>query len=107
MKTLKFRPHLCKEILSGKKTATWRLFDDKDLNVGDRVSFLNWETKDEIAQAVLTEVRETTLGGLTAEDWEGHERFASDEEMLATYSLYYRRPVTLDAPVKIIKFRIL
>jgi len=31
MKTLKFREKLSKLILSGKKTTTWRLFDDKDL----------------------------------------------------------------------------
>lgn len=35
-KTLKFTPELSAKILSGEKTSTWRLFDDKNLQKGDR-----------------------------------------------------------------------
>jgi len=45
MKTLKFANNLVSLILSGEKTATWRLFDDKDLTKGDKVLFLDQETK--------------------------------------------------------------
>jgi len=34
MKTLKFAPDLCAQILAGTKTSTWRLFDDKNLMGG-------------------------------------------------------------------------
>jgi hypothetical protein len=44
MKTLKFTTELCEQILCGVKTATWRLFDDKDLPVGDELQFINKET---------------------------------------------------------------
>ena len=44
MKTLKFAPPLAKMILEGNKTATWRLFDDKDLQPGDKLNLQNGET---------------------------------------------------------------
>jgi len=37
MKTVKFRDYLVPLVLSGGKTSTWRLFDDKDLSVGDEI----------------------------------------------------------------------
>jgi hypothetical protein len=107
MKTLKFRKSLAQRILNHEKTNTWRLFDDKDLTVGDEVLFLVWETKEEFAKAKLTAVTETMLGELTDEDWQGHEKFASDDEMYKTYSKYYNRPVDAGTKVKIIKFELL
>jgi len=107
LKTLKFREVLSKLILQNKKNTTWRLFDDKNLTAGDIVSFLVWETKEEFAKARLIEVRETTLGELTEEDWEGHEKFSSEEEMYNTYSVYYKRKVDKDSPVKVIKFELI
>lgn len=44
MKTLKFTLQLCEQILAGTKTSTWRLFDDKDLAVGNELQFVNKET---------------------------------------------------------------
>ena len=41
MKTLKFEPELAEKILSGEKTTTWRLWDDKALKAGDSVEFIN------------------------------------------------------------------
>ena len=71
MKTLKFKPHLCEQILAGEKTSTWRLFDDKDLQVGDVVECLNQETLAVIGTATLTAVKQKTLGTLTETDWGG------------------------------------
>lgn len=107
MKTLKFRKILSKLILNGKKNSTWRLFDDKELSVGDIISFIIWETKEEFAKVKLIGVKETTFGELTSEDWEGHETFFSEEEMYRTYSNYYSRQVDKNSPVKIIKFKII
>ncbi|PIO00458.1 hypothetical protein COT72_02015 [archaeon CG10_big_fil_rev_8_21_14_0_10_43_11] len=106
MKTLKFRESLSKLILQGEKNTTWRLFDDDNLSVGDIVSFLVWETKEEFAKAKLIEVKETTFGELTDEDWDGHEKFSSDKERYKTYSKYYNRHVEKNSPVKIIKFEL-
>ena len=107
MKTLKFKKYLSELILSGNKTSTWRLFDDKDLSIGDRVSFVVWETGEEFAQVELIFVKETTFGQLTSNDWQGHEKFESDEEMYQTYEKYYNHLVDENTPVKIIKFRFL
>lgn len=107
MKTLKFRKELSELILSGNKTTTWRLFDDKDLSIGDQVSFVAWENSQEFVRVEIIFVKETTFDALTEMDWEGHETFSSDEEMYKTYEKYYNRKVDKNSVVKIIKFRFL
>ncbi len=96
---------MAKLIIEGKKTATWRLFDDKDLQVGDEVELINWETKEVFGRAVITEVDEKPIKNLDDRDWEGHERFLSDKEMYAKYREYYPgREVGPDTMVKILHF---
>ncbi len=105
LKTLKFRSALAKLILDGEKTTTWRLFDDKDLQVGDVVELMNWETHEIFGRAVITEVEEKPINYLNEKDWEGHERFLSDAEMYAKYREYYPgREVGSNTLVKIIHF---
>jgi hypothetical protein len=106
MKVLKFRELLSKQVLSGQKTKTYRLFDDKNLSSGDIVSFVVWETHLEFAKAKLLDVKEIKLGELTDKDWDGHEKFLSDEEMYSTYSKYYHRVVDKDSLVKVINFKL-
>ncbi|PIR04193.1 MAG: hypothetical protein COV59_03345 [Candidatus Magasanikbacteria bacterium CG11_big_fil_rev_8_21_14_0_20_39_34] len=106
MKSIKFRENLSKLILQGEKDTTWRLFDDKDLTEGDVLNFLVWETGEEFATAKIIDVKETTFQNLTEEDWAGHEKFVSDEEMYKRYTEYYKREVTPDTKVKIIKFEL-
>lgn len=65
MKTLKFAPDLVSLVLSGDKTSTWRVFDDKNLEVGDELLFLNKETGEEFAKALITAVRVKCLGDIT------------------------------------------
>ncbi len=102
MKTLKFTPELVLKILFGEKTSTWRLFDDKDLKVGDKLVLINKETGEEFGKAVITSLRIRTLGTLTDKDWVGHEKFASEAEMYATYRKYYGDKVNKDSEVKIL-----
>lgn len=107
MKTLKFHPKLVDLILEGTKTTTWRLWDDKNLSVDDELSFLDSYSKTEFAQAIITEVKETSLGNMNNEDLEGHEKYSSDEEMYKTLSKYYNnKKVNKDTIVKIIKFKL-
>jgi len=103
-KTLKFVPSLVQKILSGEKTSTWRLFDDKDLQNGDRLVFINKETGERFGKAVITSLKSKKLGELTDEDWVGHERFASEAEMYETYRKYYGDKVGPDSEVKILTF---
>lgn len=107
MKTLKFSPNLVPLVLSGEKTTTWRLWDDKDLTVCDQVRFLDNETKEEFAVAELNSVKETKFKDLVEYDWAGHEKFDSDQEMYQSYSKAYSREVTPETDLKIVHFKLL
>jgi uncharacterized protein YqfB (UPF0267 family) len=104
-KTLKFTPELTAKILSGEKTSTWRLFDDKNLQNGDRLIFINKGTGEQFGQAIITSLHTKTLGALNDADWIGHERFTSEEEMYVAYRKYYGDKVNKDSGVKIISFK--
>ena len=105
-KTIKFREVLAKLVLAGEKDMTWRLFDDKNLAEGDEVDLINWDTKEKFGEAVLVKVWEKKMGELEPSDFDGHEKFASDEEMYTTYRTYYGDKVNPDTIVKIIKFKL-
>ena len=107
MKTLKFKPHLAEEILSGAKTSTWRLFDDKDLQDGGELELMNSDSREVFAKARIDSAVTKKLGELIEEDWEGHEKFASEGEMYHTYNSYYEQEVTPKTEVKIVKFSLL
>lgn len=108
MKTLKFAPELVLLVLSGEKTSTWRLFDDKDLQVGDELSLVNKMTGGEFAQAKIVTVREKTLAQIDEADFDaGHERYESKEKMLAAFQSCYGDSVTMDTLVKLIKFELI
>lgn len=104
MKTLKFRPELCELILRGEKTATWRIFDDKDLQVNDEIDFANSETGKSFGTGKIANLKITTLGNLKPQDWLGHETYSSVEEMYETYRGYYGDRVGPDSELKIIDF---
>ena len=104
MKTLKFTPDLCALILSGAKTTTWRLFDDKGLQTGDEIELVNKSTLKSFGVGVDTKVVTKTFRTLEEEDWCGHETYSSEEEMYKTYSGYCGREVGPDTELKIIHF---
>jgi ribonuclease HI len=110
MKTLKLDHQLATLVLEGKKTTTWRMYDDKDLSVNDDVQLIDkvdpsspatWKS---IGTARINTVIQKRLGDLSHEDYEGHEQYTSPEKMLAVFRNYYGDGVTLDTPVKIIRF---
>lgn len=80
------------------------MFDDKDLTLGDEIQLINKETSHIFGTATITALCVKTLGTLEEKDWEGHERFSSEDEMYATYRHYYCDSVTHDTEVKIITF---
>ena len=104
MKTLKFTTHLVNKILAGEKKSTWRLFDDKDLKSGDQVILINKETGQQFGIATITSLKIKTLGSLNNDDWIGHEKFSSEEEMYNVYKKYYGDRVDENAEVKIVTF---
>lgn len=107
MKTLKFRKELARMILLGQKTVMWRLFDDKNLQVGDQLQFIEWETGRQFAKAEITGVKEKKFGAISEPDFLGHERFKDMGEMLQHYRDYYGDRVTMETTVKVIDFKLL
>ena len=107
MKTLKFTQPLSELILKWEKNSTWRINDDKDLKLWDKVLFLTWPILHEFAQWIIAFVKVTTFGNITPEDMDWHEKFSSNKEMLATYSKYYNIEVTNETELKIIRFKLI
>lgn len=104
MKSLKFSPHLVEKILSGEKFSTFRLFDDKNLTLEDDLIFINKENNEEFGKAKITDLKMKTLGTLSEDDWIGHEKYHSEEEMYNDFRKYYGDKVNKNTEVKIISF---
>lgn len=106
MKKLSFYPHLIPLVLSGTKTATWRLFDDKNLSVGDELDLIHATTREHFAYAVITSVKELAIKDITDADRIGHEPLGDINEICATYESYYHQPVTPGTTLKIVQFEV-
>jgi hypothetical protein len=106
MKVIKFTPELTELVKSGKKTCTFRLFDDKDLQAGDEFTMAtrNGETVTEFGRGRITEVILRTIDTMQPDDYVGHEPIG---DPLTTYRKYYGDSVTLDTEVKVVRFEIL
>ena len=89
MKTLKFKGFKAQWILDNKKTATMRLFDDKNLSAGDELELVNSDTNDIFAYAKISEVIEKKLKELTESDFKGHEKWRNNKEMYEGFRKYY------------------
>ena len=105
MKTLKFKHDFVKEILEGRKTTTWRLFYDKDLQVGDEIELIDAKTGIAFKDAVIISIEEKKVKNITDEELKNHE-YASRDEMIKSHKNYYGDKVDLDTMVKIIKFKL-
>ena len=110
MKKLKFSHDLAMLVRQGSKTATWRIYDDKGLAVNDRVELIdkvdpqNPATWVVIGEARINRIVEKRLGDIEPSDFDGHETFESNEEMLERYQSYYGPQVDLQTPIKMIHF---
>jgi ribonuclease HI len=113
MKTIKLDHGLAELVRQGEKTATWQIYDDKNLTVNDQVELVDKVQRDDpttwktFANAVIDTIIEKRLGAITDGDFVGHERFASTEEMIRTYQGYYGPEIGVNTPVKIIYFTVI
>ena len=107
MKTIKFADELIDLILSGEKTTTFRLFDDKNLSEGDKLEFLRASDSKVFAHAKITKVYEKRLKDLSDEDYKGHEKYESAAQALETFRKYYGDSVAPETIVKIVRFKLL
>ena len=110
MKTLKLDHELAELVRQGKKTSTWRLFDDKDLSVNDEIKLIDKvdsarpETWKVIGTARISTVFQKRLGNIESADYDGHGEYSSNHEMLKAFQTYYGSDVSFDTVVKIIRF---
>ena len=109
MKTIKLEHELAEQVKNGTKHSTWRLFDEKDLSVDDRVVIVDKVKRDSdtwvaTGEAVITRVVEKHLGEIGKDDYDGHRVYDSPDDMLKTFQGYYGDSVTFKTPVKIIYF---
>lgn len=102
--SLGFRPELIRQIMSGQKNNTWRVWPDKYVVLGDTVKLINQETGEVFGHAQIMEKCEKMFRDLNEGDRRGHETFDSDEEMYQYYSDYYKMPVNEGTTVTVIKF---
>jgi len=105
-KKIRFADGLPELILSGKKTSTWRINDEKKVEAGDIISLCG-NNKEEFAKALVKEVKMVAFSKMTKQDKDGHETYASKKDMLAKFSKYYGFEVKMETEVKIIKFKII
>ncbi len=106
MKEIKFRQHFVKDILSGKKAVTWRLFDDKNFKKNDIVEFIVWETKEVFAEVEIISIVDKTLNKLTPLELASHG-YESMEKMIESHRQDYGDRITFDAPVRILNFKVI
>lgn len=110
LKQLKFDHQLAINILKGNKTSTFRVFDDKNIRVGDLLILVDKVEHDNpsswqlFGEALVHEIREKRLGTITGDDWEGHENYDNIQDFIMTHQQYYKLPITEETPVKIIRF---
>lgn len=102
---MKFRQFKADMILEGTKTASLRLFDDKDLSIGDKLELINWETGEPFAHAQITEVIEKPLNKINEHDLIGHEPYKDQKEMIESLKKYYPSS-TPETRAKIVRFKI-
>lgn len=106
-KTMKFQSDLVADIIGGRKTCTFRLFDDKDLAEGDVVRMVDKGNGQYFGSARLISVTEKALQDLGEDDFIGHSPYRSQAEMIAGFRTYYGDLVGVDTMAKIIRFKMI
>lgn len=113
MKSLKLDHELAQQVIAGEKTSTWRVFDDKDLSVNDEIRLLDKvdperpETWHSIGLARIERIIEKKIADISETDMDGHEDYATTDDIVITFRKYYGNDVTETTPIKIIHFTFL
>jgi len=110
MKALKVNHELATHILSGEVSASVRLFDDKDLSVGDTVHIIDKrDPKDRntwapIGTALIHEVTQKAIGDFTPLELQAYKSGVTRESFLQDMRDYYGSTVGPDVVAKMIRF---
>lgn len=112
MKSLKLDHDAAVRVAAGKQTSTWRINDDKDLHVNDVVQLIDKVDSNDpatwvpITTVVITSILEKQLGSVLQSDLTEGEKLPAQKDLLAQFRTYYGQQVTLQTPVKIIRFTV-
>ena len=104
MKTLKFITEQIADIQSGKCTTTWRLFDDKDLNVGDELQFVNSDNGEVFGYGTINEIVIKRIIDINEDDKLGHRVYADDHAIIADFRRFYGPDVNAQSIIKVVKY---
>jgi ribonuclease HI len=107
MKELKFSSNQIPSIIGGHTNTTIRLFDDKSIEVGDLIKFIDSSNNKSFGYGLVEEVSQKRLYGLKNEEKHFEEKCKSDKELLNILKDYYGDSITLDSIAKVIKFNYL
>ncbi len=107
MKTLKFNQELVEPILSGNKIKTWRLFDDKNLSLGDKLELIVRETGKSFANVEVTHISEKRIMEMEEEDCKGNGDYTNTDEVVGVLVKHYGERVNKETLVKIITFKLI
>jgi ribonuclease HI len=113
MKQLKFNHNFAESIVDGTKTATFRVNDDKDIRVGDKIQLVDkvlgdhptsWTIPGELKVVSIDMV---PLNKLTKNQMSNAESFENLDEMLQTFRRFYGEHVMMDTPIMVLNFEFL
>lgn len=109
MKTLKLNHDIAEQVSSRQRRSTWRVRDDKDLTIDDRVELIDkvdphhpqsWVV---IGIATIEQISIKRINDIAPEDFL-REGYDSKDEMIKTYRAYYGPEVDERTPVKMLTF---
>jgi ribonuclease HI len=107
MKKLTFADELVEAILSGRKTETWRVNDEKGIQSGDIIACYARPHGNLFGYVQVQQVSVKTFRELESSNSHEHEQYANAEEMYAVYRSYYGKDIGTETSVKVVSFMLL
>lgn len=107
MKTLKFDNSQIDKILSREITSTWRLADEKNIQVDDQIQLINAETGSVFAEIIVDKITTKRISDINDSDMLGHAQYENNEDIVDSFRKYYGHNIDQNSVVKIINFSIL
>jgi ribonuclease HI len=104
MKTLKFTADQIPQIIAGVQTTTWRIDDEKQLDVGDEIQFINSQSGASFGYGRIREITKKRIVDIDEHDKVGHKVYRNDAEILAEFRKFYGPEVTTNTIVKVVKY---
>lgn len=111
MKTLKLDHELVELVISGNKTSTWRVHDDKNLSVGDEVSIVDKvdpklaETWKVIGTVRIHRIDAKRIDEVTMSEMAEHG-YMSTDNMVTVFKQYYGDNISKATEIKLLYFEV-